>query len=132
MGRKVVTLQALSSKSVERVIRNACDRNWDPMCHELEALSQEQKKRGLAIREYVADIPVAEIDEIFRRVMTYNGESEAKVSPMDIWVLIHPLTKSIVFQSSSKEPIRGTQKALLESLHRCKYLEVLDINSMTV
>lgn len=56
---------------------------------------------------------------------------------MDMWVLVHPGAKRLVYSRPrhnpmhhKRQPLPNTHKALLESLHRCSYLENLNVSGM--
>ncbi|CAB4062259.1 unnamed protein product [Lepeophtheirus salmonis] len=129
-------LQHLASIVLEALIRKNSDIIKDPSCSECSALSTNQLPKAHALRNYVSKIPSPIVSDILHRILNYRGEPSdpRKASPMDIFILIHSSLQKFVYPKlpdhAKRYPIPNTQKSILESIHRCKFLEVLDLSGM--
>ena len=94
-GETVPSLQALSTSCVERIIRKKTSEEKDPICRSLLSLTEEQQETAEKVAGWVELLPPGVVLEIFSRLVNYDGENGRKMTPMDVWVFIHPGFKQV-------------------------------------
>merc|ERR1712106_1213418 len=62
----------------------------DPGCRNLISTTEDQQELADTIQEYVENLCPNVVSEILSRVLSYNGETKRKASPLDVWALMHP------------------------------------------
>ena len=95
LGETVPTLQTLSTCAVENIIRKKTSEEKDPICRSLLSLTEEQQETAEKVAGWVELLPPGVVSEIFSRLINYDGENGRKMTPMDVWVFIHPGFKQV-------------------------------------
>merc|ERR1712012_22010 len=77
-------------------------------------------------------IPPNVVSQMFSRVISYDGEDDRKMTPMDVWAFMHPGFKqiSIPRREGNYKPLPNTHKAIIDSLYKAEYLEHLNISGL--
>ena len=96
LGETVPSLQALCTSSVEKIIRKKTSEEKDPICRSLLSLTEEQQETAEKVAGWVELLPPGVVSEIFSRLINYDGENGRKMTPMDVWVFIHPGFKQVI------------------------------------
>jgi len=128
----VGSLQQLACQAIEDVVRKSTDLVKDPICRNLISMTEDQQQIAVTINQYVEDLCPSVAYDIFQRVISYNGDSKRKATPMDVWALMHSGFKqlSIPRPESQYHPLPNTHKAILDTLYRLSYLEHLNLSGL--
>ena len=59
------------------------------------SLTEEQQETAEKVAAWVELLPPSVVREIFSRLINYDGENGRKMTPMDVWVFIHPGFKQV-------------------------------------
>eukprot|EP00090_Calanus_glacialis_P003393 TRINITY_DN12513_c0_g1_i1.p1 TRINITY_DN12513_c0_g1~~TRINITY_DN12513_c0_g1_i1.p1 ORF type:complete len:570 (-),score=148.82 TRINITY_DN12513_c0_g1_i1:78-1787(-) len=128
----VPSLQSLACYAIEDLVRKSTDQVKDPGCRNLISMTEEQQKIAETINEYVENLCPNVVSEILSRVLSYNGDTKRKASPLDVWALMHPGFKKLSIPRTEVQyhPIPNTHKAILDSLFKLSYLEHLNLSGL--
>ena len=77
------------------MIRKTTSQGKDPICRSLVSLTEEQQELVEKVSEWVELLPVGVVSDMFNRVLLYDGDDDRKMSPMDVWALMHPGFKQV-------------------------------------
>ena len=94
-GDGVPSLQSLACYAIEDLVRKSTDQVKDPGCRNLISMTEEQQKIAETVNEYVENLCPNVVSEILSRVLSYNGDTKRKASPLDVWALMHPGFKKV-------------------------------------
>ena len=80
---------------MENIIRKKTAEEKDPICRSLLSLTEDQQETAEKVAAWVELLPPGVVSEIFSRLINYDGENGRKMTPMDVWVFIHPGYKQV-------------------------------------
>ena len=86
----------MSTSRLERIIRKKTSEEKDPICRSLLSLTEDQQETAEKVAGWVELLPPGVVSEIFSRLINYDGENGRKMTPMDVWVFIHPGFKQVL------------------------------------
>jgi len=127
----VENLQQLCEIKIEHLIRKTTSQGKDPICRSLVSLTEEQQELVEKVSEWVELLPVGVVSDMFNRVLLYDGDDDRKMSPMDVWALMHPGFKQLSIprrEEKNYRPLPNTHKAVLDCLFKMEFLEHLNLS----
>jgi len=129
----VENLQQLCEIKIEHLIRKTTSQGKDPICRSLVSLTEEQQELVEKVSEWVELLPVGVVSDMFNRVLLYDGDDDRKMSPMDVWALMHPGFKQLSIprrEEKNYRPLPNTHKAVLDCLFKMEFLEHLNLSGL--
>jgi len=122
----------LACQAIEDLVRKSTDVMKDPGCRNLISMTDEQQELADTINEYVENLCPNVVSEILSRVLSYNGDTNRKASPLDVWALMHPGFKQLCIPRKDVQyhPLPNTHKAILDTMFKLTYLEHINLSGL--
>ena len=147
-GDTVQSLLSQCERRIEHMIRKTTSQDKDPVCRSLVSLTEDQLELVAKVSDWVEMIPPGVVSQMFSRVISYDGDDDRKMTPMDVWAFMHPGFKQVSYHSKlfsfnltslkisiprkegNYKPLPNTHKAIIDSLYKAEYLEHLNISGL--
>ena len=79
------------------MIRKTTSQDKDPVCRSLVSLTEDQLEHVAEVSDWVEMIPPGVVSQMFSRVISYDGDDDRKMTPMDVWAFMHPGFKQVSY-----------------------------------